>query len=74
VYRLCTNRETEETRLGMVYKGYKDMLNGALIIMAAELLQERNVYKLQMLRKIFDAYEDILKRLKHMFEYLVTRT
>jgi hypothetical protein len=26
-----------------------------------------------MLRKIFDAYEDILKRLKHMFAYLVTR-
>lgn len=48
------------------------MLKTALITMAKELLHEREIYKLQMLRKIFDAYEDILKRLKHMFAYLVT--
>jgi hypothetical protein len=39
VYRLCSNRETEETRVGMVYKGYKEMLNNAIISMAGELLQ-----------------------------------
>lgn len=39
--------------------------------MAKEMLQERDIFKLKMVRRIFDAYEDILKRLKHMFAYLV---
>lgn len=56
----------------MVYKDYKEMLKTALLTMSKEMLHERDIYKLKMLRKIFDAYEDILKRLKHMFSYLVS--
>lgn len=56
----------------MVYKDYKDMLKSALITMAKQLNKERDVCKVRVLRMIWDAYEDIVKRLKHMFAYLVT--
>lgn len=72
VYRLCSNREIEETRVLMVYKDYKDMLKAALLAMGKELAKERDVCKLRVLRMVWDAYEDILKRLKHMFAYLVS--
>ena len=39
--------------------------------MCNELKTENNVYKLKYLRKIWEAYNDILKRLMHMFAYLV---
>lgn len=55
----------------MVYKDYKDMLKGALMTMGRELNKERDVCKVRVLKMIWDAYEDIMKRLKHMFAYLV---
>lgn len=61
----------EETRVLMVYKDYKEMLKGALLIMAREFNKERDICKIKVLKMIWDAYEDILKRLKHMFAYLV---
>ena len=55
----------------MVFRDYQDILKNALIAMAREIVQERDVYRLKVLRRVFDAYEDILKRLKHMFAFLV---
>lgn len=62
----------EESRVAMVYRDFKEILKTALLAMSKELAQERDIYRLQMLRKIFDAYEDILKKLRHMFAFLVT--
>lgn len=72
VYKLCSNPIGVESRVTMVYKDFKDLMRNGLIVMSKELLQEREVYKLGMLRRICDAYEDALKRIKHMFALLVT--
>ena len=42
------------------------------MMMSKRIVEERDVYRLKILRKVCDAYEDILKRLKHMFAILVT--
>jgi hypothetical protein len=55
----------------MVYKDYKDILKTALLDMCPLLNEERDTYRLDALRKIWEAYCDIQKRLKHMFAYLV---
>lgn len=56
----------------MVYKDYQDILKNAVVMMSKRIVEERDVYRLKILRKVCDAYEDILKRLKHMFAILVT--
>lgn len=56
----------------MVYKDYKDLLKTALLEMAPLLNQEKDVYRLDALRKVWEAYCDIQKRLNNMFAYLVT--
>jgi len=55
----------------MVYKDYKDILKTALLEMCPVLAEERDVYRLDALRKVWDAYCDIQKRLNNMFAYLV---
>ena len=56
----------------MVYKDFKDILKNALLSMCQELRNEKDIYKLSYLRKIWEAYCDILKRMMHMFAYLVS--
>ena len=53
VYRLCLTKEKEENRVIMVYKDYKDLLKSALLDMAPLLNEEKDVYKLGVLRKIW---------------------
>jgi hypothetical protein len=55
----------------MVYKDYKELLRTALLTMTKNIFHERDIYKLRLLRQIWDAFDDIMKRLKHMFAYLV---
>lgn len=55
----------------MVYKDFKEILKNGLIIMSKSLFEERDIHKLSLLRRIFDAFEDSLKRIRHMFAILV---
>jgi hypothetical protein len=55
----------------MVYKDYKDLLKAALLEMAPLLNEEKDVYRLAALRKVWEAYSDMQKRLNNMFAYLV---
>lgn len=57
----------------MVYKDYKDLLKTALVEMSPLLYEEKDVYKLGALRKIWDAYCDMQKRINNMFAYLVQK-
>jgi hypothetical protein len=40
----------------MVYKDFKDLMSNGLLAMSKKLSEEREVCKLAMLRRIFDAY------------------
>ena len=55
----------------MVYKDYKDLLKTTLLELSPLMLEEKEIYKLGTLRKIWDCYTDIQKRLTNMFAYLV---
>lgn len=55
----------------MVYKDYKDLLKAALLEMAPLLNEEKDVCRLAALRKVWEAYSDMQKRLNNMFAYLV---
>lgn len=55
----------------MVYKDYKDLLKSALLEMAPLLNEEKDVNRLGALRKIWEAYVDMQRRLNNMFAYLV---
>jgi hypothetical protein len=56
VYRLCLTNDKEENRVLMVYKDYKDLLKTALLEMAPLLNDEKDVYRLHMLHKIWETY------------------
>jgi hypothetical protein len=71
VYRLCLTKEKEENRVLMVYKDYKDLLKAAILDMAPLLNEEKDIYRLGALRKIWEAYSDMQRRLNNMFAYLV---
>lgn len=55
----------------MVYRDYKDLLKTALLEMAPLLNYEKDVYRLGALRKLWEAYADMQRRLNNMFAYLV---
>ena len=55
----------------MVYRDYKELLKGALLGMAPLLLEEKDICRLALLLKVWEAYCDIQKRLGNMFAYLV---
>ena len=55
----------------MVYRDYKELLKTGLMEMAPLLNDEKDVYRLSMLHKIWEAYCEMQKRLNNMFAYLV---
>ena len=55
----------------MVYKEYKELLKAGLLDIAPLLQEEKEVYRLGTLRKVWDCYCDMQKRLANMFAYLV---
>lgn len=72
VYRLCMTKEKEENRVQMVYKDYKDIMKCAVLEISPLLLEEKDIYRLDILKKIWDCFSDIQKRLNNMFAYLVS--
>ena len=56
----------------MVYKDYKDLLKCAILEISPLLQKENDIYRLVSLKKIWDCYSDIQRRLNHMFSYLVS--
>lgn len=71
VYRLCMTKEKEENRVLMVYKDYKDLLKCAVLDISPLLHKENDIYRLANLKKIWDCYSEIQRRLNNMFSYLV---
>jgi hypothetical protein len=59
--------------ISMVYRDYKEILKMALLDMCQLINDEKDIYRLLVVRKIWDAYTDIQKRLTNMFSYLVYR-
>jgi hypothetical protein len=55
----------------MVYRDYKELLKTALLEMAPLLNEEKDVYRLDALRKIWEAYSEMSRRMNNMFSYLV---
>lgn len=58
----------------MVYKDYKDLLKCAILEISPLVQKENDIYRLGSLKKIWDCYMDIQRRLNHMFSYLVPCT
>jgi hypothetical protein len=56
----------------MVYKDYKDLLKCAVLEIAPLIQKENDIYRLANLKKVWDCYCDIQKRLNNMFAYLVS--
>ena len=39
--------------------------------MSPIIMEEKDIYRLKALRKVWETYEDIQNRMNHMFAYLV---